>query len=70
MESLVRNKYGQVVVASAFNPALGRQKQVKLCEFKASLGYKSSSRTARATQRKLISRTTTTTTEKRNVIVS
>jgi hypothetical protein len=32
-------------------PALGRQKQADLCEFKASLVYKSSSRPARATQR-------------------
>jgi hypothetical protein len=31
--------------------ALGRQKQVDLCEFKASLGYRVNSRTARATQR-------------------
>ena len=33
-------------------PALGRQRQVDLCEFKANLVYKTSSRTAaRATQR-------------------
>ena len=31
-------------------PALGRLKQVDLCEFKASLVCRSSSRTARATQ--------------------
>ena len=33
-------------------PALGRQRQVDLCEFEASL-VKASSRTARATQRTL-----------------
>ena len=32
-------------------PALGRQTQADLCEFKASLVYKASSRTARATQK-------------------
>jgi hypothetical protein len=32
-------------------PVLGRQKQVDLCEFKASLGYRASVRTARAIQR-------------------
>jgi hypothetical protein len=33
-------------------PALGRQRQVYLCEFKASLGYKANSRAASAvTQR-------------------
>jgi hypothetical protein len=31
-------------------PALGRQKQTNLCEFQVSLVYKSSSRTAKATQ--------------------
>jgi len=31
-------------------PALRRQRQVELCEFEASLLYKASSRTARATQ--------------------
>ena len=34
---------GQVVVAHAFIPALGRQRQVDLCEFEASLVYKASS---------------------------
>jgi hypothetical protein len=33
-------------------PALGRQKQAGLFEFEASLVYRGSSRTARATQRK------------------
>ena len=33
------------------SPALGRQRQGDLCEFKASLVYKLSSRTNRATQR-------------------
>jgi hypothetical protein len=32
-------------------PALGRQKQVEICEFEASLVHKVSSRTARTTQR-------------------
>jgi hypothetical protein len=32
------------------HPALQRQKQVDLCNFKASLVYKTSSRTAKATQ--------------------
>lgn len=36
--------------------ALGRQKQATLYEFEASLNYKDSSRTARATQRNLLSR--------------
>ena len=33
-------------------PALGRQKQINLCELKASLVYKASSRTARAVTQK------------------
>ena len=36
-------------------PALGRQKQENLCEFEASLVYRVSSRTARATQRNPVS---------------
>ena len=37
-------------------PALGRQRQVDLCEFKASLVYRESSRTARTvTQRNPVS---------------
>jgi hypothetical protein len=41
------------------NPALGRQRQrqMGLCEFKASLVYIASSRTARATQRYPVSKT-------------
>jgi hypothetical protein len=35
-------------------PALGRQRQAEFCEFKASLVYRVSSRTARATQRDLV----------------
>jgi hypothetical protein len=35
-------------------PALGRQRQEDLCEFKASPVYRVSSRTARATQRNLV----------------
>jgi hypothetical protein len=33
-------------------PALRKQRQVDLCEFKASLVYRASFRTARATQKK------------------
>jgi hypothetical protein len=36
--------------------ALRRQRQADLCEFKASLVYKVSSRTARVTQRKPVSK--------------
>ena len=32
-------------------PALGRQRQADFCEFEASLVYRASSKTARATQR-------------------
>ena len=39
------------VVAHTFNPSTGRQRQVDLCEFKASLVYLESSRTARTIQR-------------------
>jgi hypothetical protein len=39
-----------------FNSSTGRQRQADLCEFKASLGCIKSSRTARATQRDLVSR--------------
>jgi hypothetical protein len=37
-------------------PALKRQKQEDLCKFEASLVYKVSSRTARATQRNPVSK--------------
>jgi hypothetical protein len=37
-------------------PALGRQRQVDPCEFKAGLVYRASSRTARATQRNPVSK--------------
>ena len=37
------------------NPALERQKQAELCEFKTSLVYRASSGTARATQRNPVS---------------
>ena len=36
-------------------PALGRQRQSDLCEFEASVVYRARSRTARATQRNLVS---------------
>ena len=35
-------------------PALGRQRQVDICEFEASLVYKVSPRTARALQRNTV----------------
>jgi hypothetical protein len=45
-------KSGQVVVMhTTLIPALGRQRQVDLCEFKANLVYKASSRIAKAMQR-------------------
>lgn len=37
------------------SPALEMQRQVDLCKFEVSLGYRASSKTARATQRKPIS---------------
>jgi hypothetical protein len=37
-------------------PALGKHKQVDLCEFEASLVYKASSRTAMATHRNTVSK--------------
>jgi hypothetical protein len=48
----------RAVVAHAFNPNRGR----RVSEFEASLVYRVSSRTARATQRNPVSKTTTTTT--------
>jgi len=39
------------VVAWAFDPVLQRQKQVSLCEFKAGLVYRESSRKAKATKK-------------------
>ena len=37
-------------------PVLGRQRQAELCEFKAILVYRSSSRTAKAAQRNPVSK--------------
>jgi len=37
-------------------PALGRQRQAHLCEFKVSLSYRVSSKTARATQKNAVSK--------------
>jgi hypothetical protein len=51
--------YCRAVVASAFIPALRRKRQVELCEFKASLVYRASSRIARATQRNRVSKNKT-----------
>jgi hypothetical protein len=48
-------------------PALGRQRQVALCEFKTSLVYRASSRTIRATQRKPVLKNHKTT---KNIISS
>ena len=48
---ILRNILNWAVVAHAFNPALRRQRQEDLCEFEASLYYRASSRTARATQK-------------------
>jgi hypothetical protein len=39
-------------------PAPGRKRQVDYCEFEANLVYRTSSRTARTTQRNLVSKTT------------
>ena len=44
------------MVGHAFNPSIGRQRQADLCEFEASLVYRASSRTARATQRNPVSK--------------
>jgi hypothetical protein len=46
--------YGQAVVAHAFNPLGGRSRQIS--KFEASLVYRVSSRTARATQRNPVSK--------------
>ena len=43
------------MVAHTLIPALERQRQVDLCEFMASLVYRASFRTARATQRNPVS---------------
>jgi hypothetical protein len=52
------------MVVHTFNPSkIGRQRQVDLCEFEASLVYRASSRTARATLRKPVSKMKTTTNE-------
>jgi hypothetical protein len=46
------------MVVHTSNQALGRQRQVDLCELKASLVYRVSSRTARATQKNPVSKKT------------
>ena len=43
-----------MVMACVFNPSPGWQRQVDLCEFEAGLIYRTSSRTARATERNLV----------------
>ena len=45
-------------------PALERQRQVDLCEFKATLVYRVSSKTARVTQRNPVSKTLNPNTQK------
>jgi hypothetical protein len=40
-------------------PALGKQRQINLCEFKASLVYRVNSKTAKATQRNSVSKNKT-----------
>ena len=49
-EVLSQNKINQVGWwwHTTLIPALGRQRQVDLCEFQVSLGYRTNSRTARA----------------------
>ena len=44
------------MVVNTLNPALRRQSQVNICEIKASLVYRVSSRIARATQRNPVSK--------------
>ena len=51
-------------MAPTLIPALGRQRQVNLCEFEASLVYRVSSRIARATQKNSFTKKQTTTTKK------
>lgn len=51
----VKHSAGWMVVVCAFNPGLGRQRQADLKEFEGRLLYRVSFRTARATQRNLVS---------------
>jgi len=44
------------MVVHALIPALGRQRQADLCEFEASLVYKVSAKTVRATQKNPVSK--------------
>jgi hypothetical protein len=53
-----------MVVVYSFNSSTQEAGTSNLCEFKASLVYRASFRTARATQRNPVSTTTTTTTTK------
>jgi hypothetical protein len=52
------------MVVRALTPALRMQRQVNLCELEASLVYRVSSRTARATQRNPVSNKTKQTNKK------
>ena len=48
---VLKKIWNRAVVAHTLIPALRRQRQTDVCEFKASQVYRASSRTARATQR-------------------
>ena len=50
-EPFLKARSCQVVVVNAFYPNTWRQNQSDLCEFEASLVYRVSSRTARATEK-------------------
>jgi hypothetical protein len=49
----------QAVMVHTLMPALGKQRQINLCEFKASLVYRVNSKTAKATQRNSVSKNKT-----------
>ena len=51
MEALVAKPDNPSSSSGMHLPTLGRQRQEDICEFKASLGYRVSSRTARTKQR-------------------
>jgi hypothetical protein len=55
LSSTIRTTLSQETVTHTFNLVLRRQRQADLCEFEASLVYRASSRTARATHRETLS---------------
>ena len=60
----------RVVVVHTFNPSTGRQRQVDLCEFKASLVYRASSRTgSKATEKHCLKKTNQPTNQEMNTYV-